>query len=55
MKNESIIRERHNRYDKAFKEQAIRMWMNSGRSAEFTAKELGVSVFDLYKLSLIHI
>jgi hypothetical protein len=25
------------------------MWMNSGRSAEFTAKELGVSVFDLYK------
>jgi transposase len=49
MKNESIIRERRNRYDKAFKEQAVRMWMNSGRSAEFTAKELGVSVFDLYK------
>ena len=49
MKNESIIRQRHNRYDKAFKEQAIRMWMNSGRSAEVTAKELGVSVFDLYK------
>ena len=49
MKNESIIRQRHNRYDKAFKEQDIRMWMNSGRSAEVTAKELGVSVFDLYK------
>ena len=38
MINESIIRERHNRYDKAFKEQAIGMWMNSGRSAAFTAK-----------------
>jgi transposase len=25
------------------------MWMNSGRSAEVTAKVLGVSVFDLYK------
>ena len=25
------------------------MWMNSGRSAEFYAKELGVSVLDLYK------
>ena len=49
MKNESIVRERRNRYDKSFKEQAVRMWMNSGRSAEFTAKELGVSVFDLYK------
>ena len=49
MKNESIIRQRHNLYDKSFKEQAIRMWMNSVRSAEVTAKELGVSVFDLYK------
>jgi len=49
MKNESIIREKRNRHDKAFKEQAVRMWNNSGRSAEFTAKELGVSVFDLYK------
>jgi hypothetical protein len=29
MKNESIIRQRHNRYDKAFKEQALRMWMNA--------------------------
>jgi len=38
MKNESIIRERRNRYDKSFKEQAVRMWMNSGKSAEFTAK-----------------
>ena len=49
MKNERRLRQRHNRYDKALKEQAIRMWMNSGRSAEVTAKELGVSVFDLYK------
>jgi len=49
MKNETIIRQRRIRYNKAFKEQAIRMWMNSGRSAEVTAKELGVSVFDLYK------
>jgi len=49
MKNESIIRERRNRYDKAFKEQAMRMRMNIVRSAEFSAKELGVSVFDLNK------
>ena len=37
MKNENIIRQRHNRYDKAFKEQAIRKWMNSGRYPEMTA------------------
>ena len=49
MKKESIIQQRHNGYYKAFKEQAIRMWMNSGRSAGMTAKELGVVVFDLYK------
>ena len=49
MKNESIIRQRYTRYDKAFKKQAIRMWMNSGGSVELSSKELGVSVFDLYK------
>jgi transposase len=49
MKNESIIRQIHNRYDKEFKDQAIRMWMNIGRSAKFTVKDLGMSVSDLYK------
>jgi len=48
MKNESIILERRNLYDKAFKEQAVRMCMNRGRFLEMTAKELLVSVFDLY-------
>ena len=49
MKRLRIERISNTCYDEAFKEQAIRMWMNSGRSAEVTAKELGVSVFDLYK------
>ena len=48
MNSQSIIQARRNRHDKAFKEQAIRMWMNSQRSAVITAKELGVSVSDLY-------
>ena len=40
MKKERIIRRRLNRYDKTFIEQAIRMWMNNGRSAEMTSKGL---------------
>ena len=36
------------RHDEAFREQAIRMWKQSGRSAELTARELGISVFQLY-------
>jgi hypothetical protein len=38
MINEIIIQQGHNRYTKAFKEQAIRKWMNSGRYPEMTAK-----------------
>ena len=48
MIKESIIRQRHNRFDKAFKELSIRIWINSERSADMTAKELGASVFVLY-------
>jgi len=40
---------RHTRYDEEFKTQAVRMWVDSGTSAERTAKELGVSVSDLNK------
>jgi len=36
------------RYDDAFKREAIRLWKQSGRSAETTARELGISVYQLY-------
>jgi transposase len=36
------------RYDEAFRQQAVRMWKQSGKSAELTARELGISVFQLY-------
>lgn len=36
------------RYDKAFRQEAIRLWKSSGKSAEITARELGISVFQLY-------
>ncbi len=35
------------RHDQAFRQQAVRMWKQSGRSAELTARELGISVFQL--------
>jgi len=35
-------------YDQAFREEAVRMWKASGRAAEHTARELGISVFRLY-------
>ncbi len=34
--------------DEAFRQQAVRMWKQSGKSAELTARELGISVFQLY-------
>ena len=36
-------------YDEAFKAEAVRLWQSSGDSAEKTAHELGISVFNLYK------
>ena len=36
------------RYDEAFRREAIRLWKSSGQSAEVTARELGISVFQLY-------
>jgi len=36
-------------YDEAFKREAVRLWQSSGRSAEKTARELGISVFNLYE------
>ena len=35
-------------YDEVFKEEAVRLWRSSGRAAEHTARELGISVFNLY-------
>lgn len=37
------------RYDEAFKQEAVRLWQSSGRAAEHTARELGISVFNLYE------
>jgi transposase len=39
------------RHDEAFRQQAVRMWKQSGKSAELTARELGISVFQLYDWS----
>jgi transposase len=36
-------------YDAAFKDEAVRMWLTSGQSAEVTARALGISVFHLYE------
>ncbi len=36
------------RYDEAFRREAVRLWKQSGRSAEATARDLGISVFQLY-------
>lgn len=36
-------------YDEAFKQEAVRLWQSSGRAAEHTARELGISVFNLYE------
>jgi transposase len=36
------------RHDEAFRQQAVRMWKQSGKSGELTARELGISVFQLY-------
>jgi len=37
------------RFDPAFKAEAVRLWEVSGRAAEETARELGISVFHLYE------
>ena len=36
-------------YDAAFKDEAVRMWLASGKAAEVTARALGISVFHLYE------
>ena len=36
-------------YDEAFRREAIRLWKTSGKSAELTARDLGLSVFQLYE------
>jgi len=47
MKNENIIQQRRNLYDKAFKEQALHICYFNEIPSETTAKELVISVFDL--------
>jgi len=48
MKNQLENGAKPRRYDEAFKREAIRLWKSSGRSAETTARDLGISVFQLY-------
>ena len=48
MKNQPVNGATSRRYDETFKREAIRLWKSSGRSAETTARELGISVFQLY-------
>lgn len=36
------------RHDEAVRQQAVRMWKQSEKSAELTSRELGISVFQLY-------
>ena len=49
MKPESRDGARPRRYDEAFKREAVRLWQSSGRMAETVARELGLSVFQLYE------
>ena len=37
------------RYDEAYKQEAVRLWQSSGLSAEHTARELGISAYNLYE------
>ena len=37
------------RHDEAFKQEAVRMWEDSGRPAESIAHDLGVTASDLYR------
>ena len=48
MKEAKQTKTKQPKYDEAFREQAVRMWKQSGKSAELTARELGISVFQLY-------
>jgi transposase len=49
MKKGNVAGSTPRRYDEAFKAEAVRLWMTSAESAEKTAREIGVSVFDLYR------
>src|SRR5580698_10251298 len=49
MKEKKVSGATPRQYDAAFKQEAIRLWRTSGRSAEATARELGISAFNLYK------
>jgi transposase len=48
MKDSKKADTRKPKHDEAFRQQAVRMWKLSGKSAELTARELGISVFQLY-------
>jgi transposase len=49
MKTNQSAGVRHQRYDEAFKQEAVRLWLSSGRSAQTTAQELGLKADDLYR------
>jgi transposase len=39
---------RRRRYDRNFKDQAVRLWLSSGKSAQVVAAELGINDKQLY-------
>ena len=49
MKDDKAAGATRQRYDRAFKLEAVRLWQSSGRSAELYAPELGVKPGDLYR------
>jgi len=48
MKKEKQAGATPRRYDEAFKREAVRLWQGSRGSAESVARQLGLSVFQLY-------
>ena len=48
MKKQQQTKAKPSRHAEAFRQQAVRMWKQSGKSAEATARDLGISVFQLY-------
>ena len=43
------LKNKHQRYDAAFKRSAVEHWMVSGKSATHVAAELGINVQNLHK------
>jgi transposase len=49
MKMDKKPRAANRHYDMAFRQEALRLWKSSGKSAEGTAQELGIPSSELYR------